>query len=87
MSRIRAFGAFLYDFVIGDDPMIAALIVLALAVTALIASTGTAAWWITPPAVIAALAFSLHRATQSATPPSSIDADNGAGTAPRTDGE
>ena len=47
MSRIRAFGAFLYDFVIGDDPMIAALIVLALAVTALIASTGTAAWWIT----------------------------------------
>ena len=40
MNRIRAFGAFLYDFVIGDDPMIAAVIVVALGVTALIASSG-----------------------------------------------
>lgn len=80
MSRFRAFGAFLYDFVIGDDPMIAALTVVALAVTALIASTGTAAWWITPPAVIATLAFSLHRATHSATPPAPLDAEHGADT-------
>jgi hypothetical protein len=68
MTRLRAFGAFLYDFVIGDDPMIAAVIVVALGVTALIASGGNTAWWITPPAVIGALAFSLHRATQTAAP-------------------
>ena len=87
MNRIRAFGAFLYEFVIGDDPMIAAVIVVALGVTALIASAGTAAWWLTPPAVIGALAFSLHRATQPATPPSPIDADGGSGTHPGTGGE
>jgi len=29
MNRLRTFGAFLYDFVIGDDPMVAAVIVIA----------------------------------------------------------
>ena len=48
MNRLRTFGAFLYDFVIGDDPMVAAVIVIALGVTALIASGGTAAWWVMP---------------------------------------
>lgn len=65
MRRLHAFGAFLYDFVIGDDPMIAAVIVIALGVTALIASGGSSAWWVMPPAVIGALAFSLHRATKA----------------------
>ena len=82
MNRIRAFGAFLYDFVIGDDPMIAAVIVVALGVTALVASGGNAAWWITPPAVIVALAFSLHRATQTAPALSSTDNDDRPGTRP-----
>jgi hypothetical protein len=40
MNRLRTFGAFLYDFVIGDDPMVAAVIVIALGVTVLIASGG-----------------------------------------------
>jgi hypothetical protein len=61
MNRLRTFGAFLYDFVIGDDPMVAAVIVTALGVTALIASGGTAAWWVMPAAAIGALAFSPPR--------------------------
>jgi acetyltransferase-like isoleucine patch superfamily enzyme len=54
MSRIRAFGEFLYDFVIGDDWRIAAGVVLALGVTAL---AGT--WWILPAIVAGMLAFSV----------------------------
>ncbi len=56
MNRLRAFGAFLYDFVVGDDPMICAVIVVALALTALIADGGIAAWWLMPVAVVGALA-------------------------------
>lgn len=54
MSRVHAFGEFLYEFVIGDDWRIAAGVVVALAVTAL-AST----WWILPLVVAVMLAVSL----------------------------
>jgi hypothetical protein len=64
MSRLRAFAAFLYDFLVGDDPMIAVVVVLALAVTAVIADAGVAAWWLMPCAVAAALGASLLRATR-----------------------
>lgn len=63
MSRLRAFPAFLYDFVVGDDPLVAALIVLALAITAVIAGSGAPAWWVMPTAVPAVLAFSVLRAS------------------------
>ena len=36
MNRIKAFGAFWYDFVIGDDWHVAALVVAGLAVTAML---------------------------------------------------
>ena len=65
MTRLRAFAAFLYDFVIGDDPLIALAVVVALGVTAVVAAADIAAWWILPPAVMAALAASLARATRS----------------------
>ncbi|HWD65244.1 MAG TPA: hypothetical protein VG405_08710 [Solirubrobacteraceae bacterium] len=54
MSRIRAFGAFLYDFVIGDDWRIAAGVVVALAITALAAT-----WWILPVVVAVMLVVSV----------------------------
>jgi uncharacterized membrane protein len=54
VNRLQAFGAFLYDFVIGDDWRIAAGVVVALAVTAL-AET----WWILPAAVAVMLAVSV----------------------------
>ncbi len=48
---------FLWDFVVGDDPLVAAGVVLALAVTALVE-----VWWLLPLAVLALLYASLRRA-------------------------
>jgi hypothetical protein len=61
MSRLRAFGRFLWDFVVGDDWRIAVGVVLALSLTALIAGAGAAAWWIMPVAVVLLLAVSVGR--------------------------
>jgi hypothetical protein len=64
MRALRSFGAFWYDFVIGDDWQVAALVVAALAVTALLVHVaGVNAWWLLPVAAFAALAWSLYRAT------------------------
>jgi hypothetical protein len=63
MARLRSFGAFWYDFVIGDDWQIAAIVVAVLAVTALLVhQAGINAWWLVPVAVFAALVWSLRRA-------------------------
>jgi hypothetical protein len=59
---MRAFLRFLWDFFVGDDPAIAAGVVLTLGATALVASTSVPAWWIVPVAVAALLAASLWRA-------------------------
>ncbi len=61
MNPLRAFAAFIYDFVIGDDPMIAAAVVVALGLTALLSSAGLAAWWVLPLAVATVLALSVRR--------------------------
>jgi hypothetical protein len=64
MTRwLRSFGAFWYDFVIGDDWRGAAAVVLALVLTAvLVHVAGLNAWWLLPLAAIAALGWSLRRA-------------------------
>jgi hypothetical protein len=59
---MRAFARFLWDFFVGDDPAIAAGVVITLGATALVASTTVPAWWIVPVAVAALLAASLWRA-------------------------
>ena len=64
MSRLRAAGRFAYDFVVGDDALIAVAVVAGLAVTALAADGGVAAWWVMPCVVLAALWLSLLRATR-----------------------
>jgi hypothetical protein len=64
MRHLHALGAFLYDFVIGDDPLIAAGIVVALGLTAALDSAGIAAWWLMPIAVVALLSLSVRRAAQ-----------------------
>ncbi|HEV7584239.1 MAG TPA: hypothetical protein VGO14_00510 [Solirubrobacteraceae bacterium] len=61
MSYAKAFARFWYDFVIGDDWVIAVGVVAALALTALVADRGVDAWWIMPLAVVALLAGSLRR--------------------------
>jgi hypothetical protein len=65
IDKLRTFGAFWYDFVIGDDWVIAAGVVIALVITAVVATTGTAAWWIVPAAIALLLPLSLWRGTRS----------------------
>jgi hypothetical protein len=61
MSRLRAFGRFWWDFVIGDDPRAAAGVVLAIGATAALVAGGLDAWWLMPAAVAAILWLSLRR--------------------------
>jgi hypothetical protein len=64
LRALKSFGAFWYDFVVGDDWQVAALVVIALGVTALLTHVaGVNAWWLLPLAAFAALAWSLYRAT------------------------
>jgi hypothetical protein len=60
--RLRAFGAFWYDFVIGDDWVVAAGVVLGLAGTFGLHQAGVPAWWLLPLVVLALLPVSLQRA-------------------------
>ena len=64
MKRLRALADFFYDFVIGDDPIIAAVVAVSLGVTAALAGAGVSAWWPLPLAVVTVLSLSLHRATR-----------------------
>jgi hypothetical protein len=65
ISRIRAFGAFWYDFVVGDDWVVAAGVVLTLTLTAVLSHHSTAAlWWLVPAAVLLLLPLSLIRAVR-----------------------
>ena len=66
MRQLKAFGAFWYDFVVGDDWRVAALVVAGLALTAVLAHAARVnAWWALPLLAFAALGWSLHRATVS----------------------
>ncbi len=59
MKGLRGFGAFLYDFVVGDDWRIAVAVVLALAITVGVARSTIPAWWVLPLAVVLILPVSL----------------------------
>jgi hypothetical protein len=67
MTRIESLLHFLWEFVIGDDWRIAAGLVVALGVTALVAETTVAAWWILPVAVALLLVGSVWRAARTRT--------------------
>ncbi len=57
-GRLVALGRFIWDFVIGDDWRVAVGVVVAIGITALVASS-IAAWWILPLAVAALLVLTL----------------------------
>jgi hypothetical protein len=61
MSRVSAFFAGAWEFVVGDDWRTALGVVVALGVTAALAGAEIAAWWVMPPAVIGLLALSIRR--------------------------
>ena len=62
MSWIERVARAVWEFVVGDDWVTAAGVVLALALTAAVAGAGAGGWWIMSPAVAALLALSLRRA-------------------------
>ena len=66
MRWVVAFFRFWYEFIVGDDWLVAAGVVGAIALTALIADRGVEAWWVMPLCVIALLAGSLWRASRAA---------------------
>jgi hypothetical protein len=66
VRRIRAFGLFWWDFVVGDDWLTAAGVVLAIGATAALVAGGVDAWWLVPAAVAALLWLSLRRAARTA---------------------
>ena len=53
-----------WEFVVGDDPLTALGVVVALGATALIAGAGAPAWWVMPLAALALLALSVRRAAR-----------------------
>jgi hydrogenase/urease accessory protein HupE len=61
MKYVAAFGRFWWDFVVGDDWLVAVGLVVALGVTAAIAHHDVTAWWLLPVAVVALLVVSIRR--------------------------
>jgi hypothetical protein len=62
MSRLARIGRAIWEFVVGDDWVTAIGVAVAIGVTAVVAATGAAAWWIMPIAVVGLLASSVRRA-------------------------
>ena len=62
MKYLVRFGRFWWDFVVGDDWVAAALVVLGIGATAAVAASDIAAWWVMPLAVVVVLFASLRRA-------------------------
>jgi hypothetical protein len=67
MNFLRRFLAFWYDFIIGDDWVVAAGVVVLLALTGVLAHANlhTTAWVLMPVGVVIVLAISLWRAVTS----------------------
>jgi uncharacterized membrane protein len=61
---VKDFGFFWYDFLIGDDLIGFAIVVIALQGTHILVNAGTNAWWLLPLAVAALLPINLFRVTR-----------------------
>jgi len=60
-ARLRAFAAFWYDFVVGDDWLVAVGVVASLFLTYELSRTSVPAWWLLPLVLALLLPFSLWR--------------------------
>jgi hypothetical protein len=52
---------FVYGFIVGDDPVVAAVMLAALVLTAVLVAAHVNAWWLVPPLAVAMTGFSLWR--------------------------
>lgn len=64
IARLKSFGAFWYDFVVGEDWLVALGVVVALGVTFAASRSTPDTWWIVPAVVCILLPVSLWRATR-----------------------
>jgi apolipoprotein N-acyltransferase len=66
MKRVRAFGLFWWDFIVGDDYRIALGVVLLFGLLAGVSHAGWALWWLAPLGILGLLSASVlesaHRA-------------------------
>jgi hypothetical protein len=61
VKRLRAFGHFWYDFVVGDDWRLALASAFALGACGLLTHLGVASWWPLPVVVAGSLTLTLMR--------------------------
>jgi hypothetical protein len=59
------FARFWWNFVVGDDWLVAAGVAIAIAAVAVLRHQHVAAWWVLPLAVLLVLYLSLRRAARS----------------------
>jgi hypothetical protein len=52
---------FLYHFIVGDDLVVAIVMILALAATGVLVANGINAWWLVPPLAVVMTGVSLRR--------------------------
>jgi hypothetical protein len=64
IAKLRMFGLFWYDFLVGDDWRVAVGVVVALGLTFGLTQAGVPAWWVLPVALVLLLTLSLRRATR-----------------------
>jgi hypothetical protein len=64
MNYFKGFCLFWYDFIVGDDWVIAAGVIVALFAVRQLMRVGINAWWLMPFAVVILLATSLWRLTR-----------------------
>jgi hypothetical protein len=64
MMWLRSLATFGYNLLVGEDPVVAAGVVLTLALTAAVAATGVPAWWLLVLAVPGLIGLGVVRATR-----------------------
>jgi hypothetical protein len=64
VSSVRRAALAVWDFVVGDDWLVALGVAVAIALTALVADSTVAAWWVLPVAVVVLRLDSLRRAAR-----------------------
>lgn len=66
-AGLKSFGAFWWDFIVGDDWRMALGVVLGLAATAGLARLAVPSWWVVPVVALGVLTFSLTLAVRRIT--------------------
>ncbi len=57
----RAIALFFYRFVVGDDPTVAAVVIVSLVITGALVAQGINAWWLAPFTAVTMTGISLWR--------------------------